>query len=100
MRIWVDDLRPLPASCHVWCRSVNEVKKCICRAEEDHEEIEYLDLDHDAGDYAADGGDFIHILDWMERTGRAYPIRMHTMNPVGRSNMIRIIRRNGWRLLG
>lgn len=29
-------------------------------------------------------------------TGRNYPIRIHSMNPVGRENMRRIIKRNGW----
>ena len=29
------------------------------------------------------GGDFIKILDWLEETGRNYPIRIHSMNPIG-----------------
>ena len=58
--------------------------------------IELLDLDHDAGDYAADGGDYIEILNWLEKTGRNYPIRLHSANPVGVENMRRIIKRNGW----
>jgi hypothetical protein len=32
----------------------------------------------------------------MEFTNRSYPIRIHSMNPVGRENMRAIIRRNGW----
>ena len=51
---------------------------------------------YDAGDYANDGGDYIKLLDWLEETGRNYPIRLHTMNPVGRENMRAIIRKNGW----
>lgn len=43
------------------------------------------------------GGDYIKILDWLEKTGRNYPIRIHSMNPVGVENMRRIIRRNGWK---
>ena len=58
--------------------------------------IELIDIDHDAGDEAYDGGDYINLLDWLERTGRNYPIRIHSMNPVGRENMRAIIRRNGW----
>ncbi len=61
-----------------------------------YEPIEIMDIDHDAGDYAFDGGDFIKILDWMEFTNRNYPIRIHSMNPVGVQNMRAIIRRNGW----
>ena len=58
--------------------------------------ITLIDVDHDAGDYANDGGDYIKLLDWLEETGRNYPIRIHSMNPVGRENMRRIIQRNGW----
>lgn len=58
--------------------------------------IELIDIDHDAGDEAYDGGDFIKLLDWMEQTGRSYPIRIHSMNPVGVENMRRIIQKNGW----
>ena len=59
--------------------------------------IELIDLDHDAGEFASDGGDYINILNWLEETGRNYPIRIHSMNPVGVENMRRIIERNGWR---
>ena len=60
-------------------------------------EIELIDIDHDAGDYASDGGDYIKLLDWLEETGRNYPIRIHSQNPVGVANMRRIIQRNGWK---
>ena len=59
--------------------------------------IELIDLDHDAGEFASDGGDYINILNWLEETGRSYPICIHSMNPVGVENMRRIIERNGWR---
>ena len=58
--------------------------------------IDVIDLDHDAGDYAYDGGDYIKLLDWLEETERNYPIRIHSMNPVGVENIRRIVRRNGW----
>lgn len=59
--------------------------------------IELLDLDHDLGDYAKFGGDGIRLLDWLEETGRNYPIRIHSANPVGVANMRRIIQRNNWK---
>jgi hypothetical protein len=58
--------------------------------------IELIDIDHDAGDYAKEGGDFIKLLCWLEETGRNYPIRIHSMNVVGVQNMLAICRRNGW----
>lgn len=95
MKLWIDDVRPAPKG-YVWCKSVGQTKQVIRANELRHETIELLDIDHDAGDYAFDGGDFIKILDWMEFTDRNYPIRIHSMNPVGRENMRAIIRRNGW----
>lgn len=59
--------------------------------------IELIDIDHDAGDYVQCGGDYIKLLDWLEETGRNYPIRIHSANPVGVQNMRRIIERNGWK---
>ena len=59
--------------------------------------IQVIDIDHDAGDFASDGGDYIKLLDWLEETGRNYPIKIHSQNPVGVQNMRAIIRRNGWK---
>ena len=61
------------------------------------DEIELIDIDHDAGIYASDGGDYIKLLDWLEETGRNYPIRIHSQNSVGVQNMRAIIQKNGWR---
>ena len=98
MRLWIDDLRPAPEG-YVWCKSVGQTKQVIRANELRHESIEILDIDHDAGDYAFDGGDFIKILDWLEETGRNYPIRIHSQNVVGRMNMEAICHRNGWTIV-
>lgn len=95
MKIWVDDVRPAPTSGYVAVRSVNEAKLAIKYAEQ-YDPIEFIDIDHDAGDFVWAGGDYIKLLDWLEETGRNYPIRIHSMNPVGRENMRAIIKRNGW----
>lgn len=101
MKIWLDDIRPAPEG-YIWCYSVNEAKDTIMMCElyatvnQDFWQISVIDMDHDAGDYANDGGDYIKLLDWLEKTGRSYPIRIHSMNPVGADNMRRIIQHNGW----
>jgi hypothetical protein len=122
MKIWVDDVRPAPEG-YVWLKSVNQVQWAIRAFISVDEEIglpdeafkylkehgytgdysawydyniEVIDLDHDAGDYASDGGDYIKILDWFEELGLKYPIHIHSKNPVGIENMRRIIQRNGW----
>lgn len=97
MKIWIDDIRVAPEG-YTWCKSVNEAKRKIEEMEEVGIVIEKISLDHDAGDYATDGGDFIKVLDWMEETGRAYPCRIHTANPVGHQNMMMVVQKNGWKL--
>ena len=89
MKIWLDDIRPAPEG-YIWCKSVNSAKKVI---ESARGVISLLDIDHDLGDYAYDGGDGIKLLDWLVETQRFYPIHIHIMNPVGKENMIRLIRR-------
>lgn len=95
MKLWIDDVRPAPAG-YIWAKSVNQAKLDILDRE-DLVPFELLDLDHDSGDYFHDGGDYIKLLDWLEETGRNYPIRIHSMNSVGVANMRAIIERNGWR---
>ena len=121
MKIWVDDIRPAPEG-YVRCKSVENAKLIIeyletmvhyhnlilkgnpppfVRANTEKELeiyiIEVIDIDHDAGDYAQYGGDYIKLLDWLEETGRNYPIRIHSMNVVGVANMRAIIQKNGWK---
>ncbi len=91
MKIWLDDIREAPGG-DILCHSVNEAKRLI----EEHEKqtaIEVIDCDHDLGDYYPDGGDGIKLIDWLAERGTYYPIRLHTMNPVGRENMQRTIDR-------
>lgn len=95
MKIWIDDVRPAPQG-YVWFKTVNEVKEWLRKIEYTYG-VELIDIDHDAGEYACDGGDYIKLLDWLEKTGRNYPIRIHSQNIVGVENMRRIIRRNGWK---
>ena len=104
MKLWIDDVRPAPEG-YEWIKSVNEAIKAIIDTEEQAKiprmidcnfSITLIDIDHDAGDYAKDGGDYIKFLDWLEETGRNYPIRIHSQNPVGVQNMRAIIQRNGW----
>ena len=102
MKLWIDDVRPAPEG-YLWCKSVlmakNYIIKYSNRIDWDNnlvDEIELIDIDHDAGDYAQYGGDYIKLLDWLEKTGRNYPIRIHSQNVVGVQNMRAIIERNGW----
>ena len=100
--LWVDDLRDPPNRAderYVIARSVNEAKNCI----EELHGFDIISLDHDAGAYVADGGDYINILNYLEaRAHDGYKIksafRIHSFNTVGYMNMKAIIEHNGWRL--
>ena len=97
LKIWVDDVRPAPEG-YIWLKSVNEVKKYLADPHIlGNYEISLIDLDHDAGDYAKDGGDYIRILDYLEMVGYNGDLRIHSMNAVGVQNMRNIIQKNGWR---
>ena len=96
MKLWIDDVRPAPDG-YIWLKSVDATKWFIKQNDTYYKyKIELIDIDHDAGEYAFDGGDYIKLLDWLEETGRSYPIHIHSMNPVGVANMKQIIKRNGW----
>lgn len=94
MKLWIDDVRPAPEG-YTWCKSVNEAKYIITHDGVVSRNntvwyIELIDIDHD-------GGDYIKLLDWLEETGRNYPIHIHSMNAVGVQNMRAIIKRNSWK---
>ena len=100
MKIWVDDVRPMPSGYDIHCQSVNDAIGVIEYIEmKQKERIDLLDIDHDAGDFRRDGGDYIKILDWLEEKNISIPIRIHSGNIVGRQNMERIIKHNGWTLI-
>lgn len=100
MKLWIDDLRPAPGG-YIWVKSVKAAKTAIWQYE--HSMIDdniLIDLDHDAGDYAFEGGDYIKLLDWLEAKNivdTGYSFHLHSMNPVGVQNMRAIIKKNGWR---
>lgn len=111
MRLWVDDVRPAPED-YIWVKSTNQFLRLFNSAvanSADPLNIEEISLDHDAGNFADDGKDYINILDQLEKfyhttsfdRNRALidniNFHIHSQNVVGVENMRRIIRRNGWR---
>ena len=100
MKVWIDDIRQAPEG-YLPFRTVNDALRYI-RWNSDF--IDIIDLDHDAGDCARDGGDYINILREMQRLTIVHKMdfshikfRLHSMNPVGLQNMRAIIRKNGWK---
>lgn len=96
IKLWIDDWRPAPAG-YFPCESTNDAVATIELLLDRNWTIELIDIDHDAGAFAKDGGDYIKVLKWMEAEGiNDIPIRIHSMNPVGVQNMRAIIQKNGW----
>lgn len=100
MKLWIDDVRPAPDDSYTWVKSTRDACPLIYYFWKD---IVLISLDHDAGDYAKVGGDYIKILDYIEQMtyggfpAPAFVFHIHSMNPVGVQNMRNIIRRNGWK---
>ena len=103
--LWIDDVRNppnRPGEQYIVARSVNDAKTIIEVSEQEwFSPIDYISIDHDAGMYAAAGGDFINVLNFLEyrqhtSDGQIYPIEIHSQNAVGVVNMRAIIERNGW----
>ena len=108
MKLWIDDVRPTPEG-YLGFKTVNDTLRYI-RLNRDF--IYEINLDHDAGDCRAEGGDYIAILneieqlshrptsegvEWNEWVCKQVVFHIHSMNPVGVANMRRIIQRNGWK---
>jgi hypothetical protein len=78
IRIWIDDVRPM-AEGYVWCKSVDESKEFIIWCECTEQHIELINIDHDAGDFACDGGGLYRGFklarrDWSQLS---YPYPQH-----------------------
>ena len=101
MKLWIDDVRPAPDG-YIWYKRTNDALRNIYY---DYKDIELIDLDHDAGDYAkTGGGDYIEVLKELERLTRVHKMdfshikfRLHSANPVGVQNMRAILQDNNWR---
>ena len=116
MKLWLDDLRPAPEGYrHVYF--VEEAISEIMRYEReqdwamreytlghwDYEQtakyyntftITEISCDNDLGEGNAEG---YKLLDWLEKTGRNYPIRMHTKSHMVAEEMRKIIKHNNWK---
>lgn len=111
IKIWVDDERPMPEGYGHWAKTVWDAlffyaAQCGYNADfPDNIEV-MLDLDHDAGAYIAEGGDYINILKalarltdygwtWCEADGKI-KVHFHSANPVGVKNMRAIVKNCPW----
>jgi len=90
-KLWLDDIRPCPDN-WVHAKSVREAIRIL-----ETGTVTHASLDHDLGEFAYDGGDGTALVDYMAESGNfpTVAIRVHSANPVGRSNMLSTIDRYG-----
>ena len=89
----IEDKGPKEVKRVIGMNATYEARTLIREAERNGIEIEVLDLDHDLGDFANQGGDAIKLLDWLVERETFYPVEIHTANPVGRANMESVLAR-------
>ena len=108
IKLWIDDVREAPED-FKWHKTTDDAifqLICVYLSRSDTE----ISLDHDAGEYAYFGGDYIEILKYLEEQAHTiaswkYWLRdhvtfhIHSMNPVGVQNMRAIIQKNGWKMI-
>jgi len=88
MRLWLDDVRPAPdQEGWVWCKSVSAAIRLLKSAH-----VHVASLDHDLGQDKKTGYD---LVKWMAKKD-IWPdeIHVHSQNPVGRDNMLAVIKRH------
>ena len=121
IKIWVDDERPMPEGYDIWCHSTNEAIAEIARIWGwQYSADEGLDItisiDHDAGQFVDDGGDFVTVLKAYSQPWASFPysktnyegffskpedgsplkVHFHSANPVGVKNMRAIVEHCPW----
>lgn len=86
MKIWLDDIRPMPDDYDVWVRKVFD---CMYLLETG--EVEHLSFDHDLGDYGSENSGY-NLATWIE--SKAFDDELprltwdiHSQNPVGRDRI-------------
>ena len=94
IKIWVDDVRPMPKGYDVCMKSTLDTIHYL-KGHSPQTNI-FLDLDHDAGNYAKLGGDYYKILDWCEGHGYNPVVHFHSQNSAGVEKMRFIAQHNHW----
>lgn len=96
IKLWIDDVRKKPEDDWILIQSVHQFIEWFEENEQPLPDI--ISIDHDAGAFWYDGGDYIKILDYLENQQiKNLKIHIHSQNPVGVENMARIIQKNGWK---
>ena len=86
MKIWLDDIRPMPEGFDVHCKTATEAADFIRTGK-----VTFISFDHDLGPEKAGTGYRVAVfIEDYARAGAIPPIgyQVHSANPVGRDNII------------
>ncbi len=90
VRIWLDDLRPMPSSFNVHCKTASEAIELLNKGN-----VQAISFDHDLG---VDGGTGYQVASFIEKEAKEGTLEsidqmtIHSANPVGRQNIKYAIR--------
>jgi hypothetical protein len=84
MRIWLDDIRPMPDGFDYWATSAIEIIPRLKNGE-----CDYISFDHDLGDGKPTGYDLAKAIERYAYVGKMKKIGwdIHSANPVGKANI-------------
>lgn len=89
MRVWVDDVRPMPADFDIWLRTADATITALRVGG-----VKHLSLDHDLGEEKT-GYDIAKFIEEAAYKKLLAPmtVAIHSANPVGRKNILLAIAR-------
>ena len=84
IKIWLDDVRPMPQEYDLWAKTANEAMMEIAKGNTDK-----ISFDHDLGDFAGTGYDVAKAIEYWAYWRVIEPVlwEIHSANPVGRKNI-------------
>lgn len=100
MKLWIDDVRPMPKNYDVWAKNAEEAVKLLLTGE-----VTHVSFDHDLGMELSNDKDIIvtakenkyaktgyDVAMWIEREAylgkiKPFTYKIHSSNPVGAKNI-------------
>lgn len=96
MKLWIDSVRPAPNENYASYKTVSGVAYAITLYEEENIPIDVIDIGDSKNEPYLEDYDYCLLLQWLEDSGRNYPIRIHSFDIQEKKKMREIMERNGW----
>lgn len=84
MKIWLDDIRPMPQGFDIHCKTQNEAMLHLAKGY-----VVHISFDHDLGENAGNGYGVAQAIEYWAYYSVIPPLTwdVHSANPVGRRNI-------------